>query len=73
MKLDNYSILPLLVPFRFFLLPEQVVSDLSTDQVYAYSIYWASIHGKVDNDLACLEVGPIVHLRWLTLGCGILR
>ena len=26
--------------------------------------------GKVDN---YLEVGPIVHSRWLTLGCRILR
>ena len=61
------------MPSSFFpILPEQVVSDLSTDQVYAYSIYWAFIHGKVDDDLAYVEVGPIVHLRWLTLECRIL-
>ena len=31
------------------------------------------IHGKLDDDLAYSEVGPIVHSRWLTLGCRILR
>ena len=61
------------MPSSFFPLPEQVVSDLSTDQVYAYSIYWAFIHKKVDDDLAYVEVGSIVHSRWLTLGCRILR
>ena len=66
--------LPLSVPSLFFpILPEQVVSDLSTDQVYAYNIYWELMHEKVDDDLAYLEVGPIVHSRWLTLGCRILR
>ena len=59
--------------FVFSYLPEQVVSDLRTDQVCAYSIYWAFIHGKVDDDLAYVEVGPIVYSRWLTLGCRILR
>ena len=28
---------------------------------------------KVDDDLAYVEVGPIVHSRWLTLGCRVLR
>ena len=72
-KLDNYSILTLSVPPSFSILPEQVVSDLSTNQVYAYSICLALIYGKVDDDLAYVEVGHIVHSRWLTLGCRILR
>ena len=64
---------PLSVPSSIFpILPEQVVSDLSTDQFYACNICWALIHGNVDDDLAYLEVGPIVHSRWLTLGCRIL-
>ena len=29
--------------------------------------------GSVDDDLRLLEVGPIVHSRWLTLACRILR
>ena len=36
-------------------------------------VCWALIHEKVDGDLDYLEVGPIVHSRWLTLGYGILR
>ena len=38
----------------FPILSEQVVSDLSTDQFYAYNICWALIHGKVDDNLAYL-------------------
>ena len=68
-KLDSYLIPTIVSAFFVFFsfLPEQVVSELSTDQVYAYNICWAFIHGKVDNDLAYLEFGPIVHSSWLTL------
>ena len=31
------------------------------------------ILGTVDDDLSLLEVGPLCHSRWLTLGCRILR
>ena len=31
---------------------------------------WAIIQGNADDDLAYLEVGPVVHSRWLTLGCS---
>ena len=44
-----------------------------TDQVYAFNIFWALIHGEVYDDLVYFEIGPIVHSRWLTLGCRILR
>ena len=54
-------------------LPQSVVDDLSTDQHYAYRICLAIILGTIDNDLRYLQVGPIVHSRWLTLGCRILR
>ena len=29
--------------------------------------------GNVDKDLSLLEVGPLCHLRWLTLGCRLLQ
>lgn len=54
-------------------LPQSVVDDLSTDQHYAYRICMAVILGSVDLDLQFLEVGPIVHSRWITLACRILR
>ena len=38
----------------FPILPEQVVCDLSSDQVYAYN--WALKDGRVDDDLAYLEM-----------------
>ena len=54
-------------------LPANVVNDLSTDQYYANRIRWAINNGVVEDDLPYLEVGPIVHSRWLTLECKILR
>ena len=36
----------------FSILLEQVVSDLSADQFYAYNIRWALTHEKVYDDLA---------------------
>ena len=54
-------------------LPPHVIDDLSTDQYYAYKICLAIITGNCDDDLQYLEVGPVVHSRWLTLGCRILR
>ena len=58
---------------NFINLPEDVEDDLSTDQSYAYKIALAVINGTVNEDLSLLEVGPIVHSRWLTLACRILR
>ena len=54
-------------------LPSHVIDDLSTDQYYAYKICLAIITGNCDDDLQYLEVGSVVHSRWLTLGCRILR
>ena len=54
-------------------LPNHVIDDLSTDQHYAYRICMAIITGEVDPDLEFLDIGPIVHSRWLTLACRILR
>ena len=46
--------------------------DVSNDQYYAYQICWSIINGALDPDLQLLEVGPLCHSRWLTLGCRIL-
>ena len=54
-------------------LPNHIVNDLSSDQYYAYQIFWCVILGKVDKNIRCLEIGPLYHARWLTLGCCILR
>ena len=53
--------------------PQQVLDDLSRDQYYSYRICTAVMTGLVENDLQYLEIGPIVHSKWLTLGCKILR
>ena len=58
---------------EFSYLPQEVIQNLSSDQFYAYQICRAIISGKVENDLAQLEVGRLSHARWLTLGCRILR
>ena len=57
---------------EFPYLPQEVIQNLSSDQFYAYQICRAVISGKVENDLAQLEVGRLSHARWLTLGCRIL-
>ena len=49
------------------------MDDLSTDQKYAYQMCTAIMIGSVEPDLQYLEVGPIVHSRWLTSACLILR
>ena len=55
-------------------LPANVVNDSSTDHYYADRICWAIINEEVEDDLLCLEVGPIVHSRCQPLDaefCGI--
>jgi len=58
---------------QFPVLPITVVEDLSSDQYYAYKICIAVMSGNLDSDLAQLEIGPMIHSRWLTLACRILR
>ena len=58
--------------FLFSKVPTHV-NDLSTDQYYAYRICWLIVNGAIEDDLLYLEIGPIVHSRWLILGCKILR
>ena len=57
----------------FSVLSDEALCDVSNDQYYAYQICWSIIHGTLDPDLQSLEVGPLCHSRWLTLGCRILR
>jgi len=54
-------------------LPYDIVDDLSSDQYYGYRICLAVMSGYLDPDLQKLQIGPIVHSRWLTLACRILR
>lgn len=54
-------------------MPQEIINDLSTDQYYAYKMSKAVSSGNVDQELELLEVGPLVHSRWLTLACRILR
>ena len=48
-------------------------SEFSSDQFHPYNIWLAIVTGKLDSDFSMVEVGPIVHSRWLTLACRILR
>ena len=54
-------------------LRQEVVKELSTDQSYAYQIYWAIRTGKLSKVLAHLEIGPVSHSRWLTTACRMCR
>ena len=58
---------------HFPMLPNNVLEDLSTDQYYGYKIWSSVICGDVDDDLRLHDIGPLVHSRWLTLACRILR
>ena len=61
------------VPLSSFpTLPPHVVIGLTIDQFFVYKLYRAVTHRKVDDDVTYLEVGPVVHLRCLTLGCRVL-
>ena len=55
------------------MLSDEALCDVRDDQYYAYQIRRSIIHGALDSDLQLLEVGPLCHSRWLTLGCRILR
>jgi len=54
-------------------LADDIVDDLSSDQYYGYRLCLAVMSGYLDPDLQKLQIGPIVHSRWLTLACSILR
>ena len=54
-------------------LDDQVISDLSTDQFYAYLITKAIRSGVLPERLANLEIGPVSHARWLTTALRFCR
>ena len=54
------------------ILSEDLIDSLTSDQYYAYKMCTAITKGYVKADLALLEIGPVVHSRWLTLACRIL-
>ena len=54
-------------------LPYHVIDDLSNDQHYGYRICLAVMSGSMDQNLHLLQIGPIVHFRWITLACRILQ
>ena len=58
---------------NFPTLPDDIVDDLSSDQYYGYRICLAVMSGYLNPDLQKLQIDPIVHSRWLTLACRILR
>jgi hypothetical protein len=47
--------------------------ELSKDQQYLFLMCHAVESGKVSRNLANLTPGPVVHSRWLTTACRILR
>ena len=54
-------------------LSQEVIKDLSTDQNYSYLIVNAIRSGELPKRLACLEIGPVCHSRWLTTACRFCR
>jgi hypothetical protein len=54
-------------------LKQEVIDDLSTDQLYGYRMVSAIRAGVVPDDLANLDIGPVNHARWLTTANRILR
>lgn len=54
-------------------LPDKVVQDLSTDQLYGYKIVNAIRNGMLPTRMALLEIGPVSHSRWLTTANRLLR
>lgn len=54
-------------------LPQMDLSQLSTDQKYMYEIYDAVTSGYCNEELANRHPGPVVHSRWLTTACRLMR
>jgi len=73
MKLPQQIRYMMLENANFPQLPDDIVDDLSSDQYYGYRICLVVTSGYLDPDLQKLRIGPIVHSRWLTLACRILR
>jgi hypothetical protein len=51
---------------------DEVAGDLSTDQSIFLSYIKAVSSGQLDDNIACRQVGPLCHARWLTCAIRIL-
>ena len=60
------------VPGKVNDLPEEVISDLSRDQLLAYKYAKAVQSGIMPDDLVNQTIGPMVTSRWLTTAIRIL-
>ena len=69
----NFDFKPIRCGEDLIELSEEVVQDLSSDQLYAYRMVKAVRSGVLPRELALLQPGPICHSRWLTTGCALLR
>ena len=66
------------VPFKkingsFHLIPDNICSELSSDQKYLYSICLSIQSGDVSNEISKNSPGNIHHAQWLTRANRILR
>ena len=52
-------------------LPKNVLDNMSTDQKVAYSLCQAVKRGELSSNLTDIQIGPINHARWLTVGARI--
>ena len=62
----NYQFIPITIGEDLLVLPNDVVDDMSTDQMHAYKLCQAIRSGNISADLAGLKCGPINHSRWLS-------
>ena len=68
----NYSFKRLSIGPGLIELCEEVVKDLSSNQIYAYKICQTVISGTLTEDLANQKPGTVVHSRWLNTGSSLL-
>ena len=54
-------------------LNQDVIDDLSTDQLYGYKMILAIRSGNIPIDLIKMECGPVNHSRWLTTAKRLMR
>ena len=54
-------------------LSDEVLKDMSTDQVYGWRIVQDIRSDNLTMDLGLLEIGPVNHARWLTTANRICR
>ena len=54
-------------------LNQDVIDDLSTDQLYGYKMILAIRSGNIPIDLIKMECGPVNHSRWLTTANRLMR